>query len=280
MRKSKIPKEKQPFYFYSILLIITILYVGYMLNEIGIYMYVNRINSTSIQYEEFRKMKLPATWIKKVKSDIDNVDDLTIYMLVNDYDLSGKRNIKKSNFKKMRYKLAQNSTYQELEKYYYAILNDLKCFPIPLKENGESYVSFDDSWYADRNFGGARKHEGTDLMPEYNITGLYPIISMTDGVVEKIGWLEKGGYRIGIRASSGAYFYYAHLESYAADIKEGDKIKAGQLLGLMGDTGYGPEGTTGMFDVHLHFGIYVDTPFGELSVNPYYILQYLQSQYR
>lgn len=278
MRKSNIPVEKKPFYFYSILLIITILYVGYLLNQIGLYMYVNRINSTSIQYEDFRKIKLPTSWIKKVKKDIDNVDDLTITMLVNDYDLTGKKNIKESNLKKLRNKLAQNSTYQELKKYYYAILNDVEYFPVPGKENGESYVSFDDSWYAVRNYGGVRKHEGTDLMPEYNISGLYPIISMTDGVVEKIGWLEKGGYRIGIRASSGAYFYYAHLESYATGIKKGDKIKAGQLLGLMGDTGYGPEGTTGMFDVHLHLGIYVDTPSGELSVNPYYILKYLHSQ--
>ncbi len=241
-------------------------------------MYVNRINSTSIQYEDFRKMKLPASWIKKVKKDIANVEDLTITMLVNDYDLTGKKNIKKSNLKKLGNKLAQNNTYQELKKYYYTILNDVEYFPVPQKENGESYVSFDDSWYAVRNYGGARKHEGTDLMPEYNISGLYPIISMTDGVVEKIGWLEKGGYRIGIRAPSGAYFYYAHLESYATGIKKGNKIKAGQLLGLMGDTGYGPEGTTGMFDIHLHLGIYVDTPFGELSVNPYYILKYFHSQ--
>ena len=32
------------------------------------------------------------------------------------------------------------------------------------------------------------------------------------------------------------------------------------------------------FDIHLHLGIYVDTPFGELSVNPYYILKYFHSQ--
>jgi murein DD-endopeptidase MepM/ murein hydrolase activator NlpD len=223
-------------------------------------------------------MKLPSSRIKKVKKDINKVEDLTISMLINNYELSGKRNIKRSDMKKLILQVSQNKTYQELKKYYYAILNDIKYFPIPLKENGDSYVTFEDSWYADRNFGGARKHEGTDLIPEYNISGLYPIISITDGVVEKIGWLEKGGYRVGIRAPSGAYFYYAHLESYAEDLKQGDKIKAGQLLGFMGDSGYGPEGTTGMFVVHLHLGIYIDTPDGELSVDPYYILLYLQSQ--
>ncbi len=278
MRKLNIPAEKKPFYFFSVLLFITVLYSGYLLNQIGLHMYVNRINGTSIQYEEFRKMKLPPSRIKKVKKDIDKVEDLTITMLINDYELSEKKNIKTSNLKKLLPQVKHNEAYQELKKYYYAILNDIKYFPLPLKENGGSYVTFDDSWYADRNYGGARKHEGTDLMPEYSITGLYPIISITDGVVEKIGWLEKGGYRIGIRAPSGAYFYYAHLESYAEGIKKGDKIKAGQLLGFMGDSGYGPEGTTGMFAVHLHLGIYIDTPNGELSVNPYYILLYLQSQ--
>ena len=49
---------------------------------------------------------------------------------------------------------------------------------------------------------------------------------MTDGVIQSKGWLPKGGYRIGILAPSGGYFYYAHLDSYA-DIKEGDRVKRG-----------------------------------------------------
>ena len=46
----------------------------------------------------------------------------------------------------------------------------------------------------------------------------------------------------------------------------------------MGDTGYSKvEGTTGNFDVHLHVGIYFKTDhFDELSVDPYWILKYLE----
>ena len=45
----------------------------------------------------------------------------------------------------------------------------------------------------------------------------------------------------------------------------------------MGDSGYGPEGTTGMFDVHLHLGVYLRTDhYEELSVNPYWILRFLE----
>ncbi len=87
---------------------------------------------------------------------------------------------------------------------------------------------------------------------------------MTDGIIEKIGWLEMGGWRIGVRAPGGAYLYYAHLYSYAGDFKEGDRIKAGELIGYMGDTGYGKtEGTRGNFDVHLHVGIYIKTDHNE-----------------
>ncbi len=108
--------------------------------------------------------------------------------------------------------------------------------------------------------------------------GFYPVISISDGTVEKIGWLEQGGWRIGIRTESGAYLYYAHLYSYAPDLKQGDKVKAGSLLGYMGDSGYGKqENTVGNFAVHLHLGIYIRTDhYEELSVNPYWILKYLE----
>ena len=51
------------------------------------------------------------------------------------------------------------------------------------------------------------------------------------------------------------------------------------MIGFMGDTGYGTEGTRGQFDVHLHLGIYVRTKEKpEVSVNPYWILKSLEGQ--
>ena len=64
----------------------------------------------------------------------------------------------------------------------------------------------------------------------------------------------------------GRIFYYAHLDSYA-NLKVGDQVKAGQLLGFMGDTGYGEAGTKGMFPVHLHLGIYIYPDGTEMSIN-------------
>lgn len=177
---------------------------------------------------------------------------------------------------KAEHKWRQNPMFDEYMDVCDSIWRDLKYFPVPKSATDDSLtVSYGDSWMGERTFGGRRGHEGTDLMANENIPGLYPIISMTDGVVVNKGWLPKGGWRIGILSPSGGYYYYAHLSDYA-DIEEGDEIKAGELLGYMGDSGYGEEGTTGMFPVHLHVGIYIYPDGKEISINPYWIMRYLE----
>ena len=105
-------------------------------------------------------------------------------------------------------------------------LRHLEYFPVAEASNRtDMTVSFVNSWMFDRDYGGSRQHEGTDIMPSVDERGLYPVVSMTDGTVRSMGWLELGGWRIGIDAPGGAYFYYAHLASYA-DLKEGDRVEA------------------------------------------------------
>ncbi len=161
------------------------------------------------------------------------------------------------------------------------LFDDLKYFPVPLDLNPKTPdVAYENGWMETRTYGGERGHEGCDLMGDSLPRGYYPVVSMTDGVVEKVGWLPKGGWRIGIRAPGGAYFYYAHLERYDQEWNEGDLVAAGTILGFMGDSGYGEEGTVGQFPVHLHLGIYIPTEhYAELSINPYWILRHME-QYR
>lgn len=155
------------------------------------------------------------------------------------------------------------------------ILKEIKKSPV--QEDYIPFVNYSDSWNEARNFGGDRHHEGTDILSDTATKerGEIPVTSMSDGVVEQIGWLKLGGYRIGIRSPGGVYFYYAHLYSYAPGMKQGKRVQAGDIIGYMGDSGYGKkEGTVGKFPVHLHLGIYRnDRLHGEYSINPYQFLQ-------
>ncbi|MEG0806168.1 MAG: M23 family metallopeptidase [Lachnospiraceae bacterium] len=159
-----------------------------------------------------------------------------------------------------------------------AVWQDAIYFPVPASSSHEAYeVTYENSWMAERTVGGTRGHEGCDLMPQREERGYTPVVSISHGTIENIGWLKLGGYRIGIRSPHGVYFYYAHLSDYASNFQVGDSITAGMLLGFMGDTGYSEiEGTVGQFPVHLHLGVYLTIHQKETSINPYWMLKELQ----
>lgn len=228
---------------------------------------------------EFRQMQL-GDWI--LQSSL-NYDRITSLMVAFHYDLRALRgeNEQTADWEFVRDDLMRihPTAYGKLKNAYTMILSDIACFPVPLPDReGTPDISYEDSFGDSRSYGGERIHEGCDLSGSAMPRGFYPVLSMTAGKVEKVGWLEKGGWRIGIRSPSGAYFYYAHLYSYSRDWQPGDTVQPGTLLGFMGDSGYGSQGTVGMFDIHLHLGIYIPTDnYHELSVNPYWILRYSEA---
>lgn len=168
-------------------------------------------------------------------------------------------------------KMEKECSAQEVQ----TLLSEMKCFPVQEdKRNKETYY-FENGYGTARTYGGDRKHEGIDIMSSNNQAGYFQIQSVSDGVVEQMGWLPLGGYRIGIRSKSGFYYYYAHMDTYADTMKVGKKVSSGEVLGTMGNTGYGEEGTKGKFAVHLHFGIYRQVQGKEKSLNPYYLLRYV-----
>lgn len=163
-------------------------------------------------------------------------------------------------------------------------LAEVGCFPVAAdlerESQGKASFTFEDGFGEERTYGGERRHEGTDIMAADGLTGYYPVVSMTDGVIDKVGWLTLGGYRVGVRSPAGVYYYYAHLDSYSDVCVEGREVKAGELLGFVGDTGYGSEGTRGKFPAHLHLGIYLTDDTGtEYAVDPYPLLRFVQKQY-
>lgn len=134
-------------------------------------------------------------------------------------------------------------------------------FPVAINYN----YSYRSTWGHRRGFGGNRIHEGTDIFAGYGT----PVKSTTYGVVELKGWNLYGGWRIGIRDIHNIYHYYAHLNGYAEDLKVGDIVKPGDILGSVGSSGYGPPGTAGKFPPHLHYGMYKDNGHNEWSFDPY-----------
>jgi murein DD-endopeptidase MepM/ murein hydrolase activator NlpD len=117
------------------------------------------------------------------------------------------------------------------------------------------YTDYDD-FGASRSYGYARPHLGHDMMGQIGT----PIIAAESGYVEALGWNQYGGWRIGIRSfDKKRYYYYAHLRQnypYAENLKEGDIVSAGDVIGYMGHTGYSAkENVNNIETVHLHFGL-------------------------
>lgn len=120
---------------------------------------------------------------------------------------------------------------------------------------GYSFSDFDD-FGNKRTYGYARRHLGHDLMGSIGT----PIVAIESGVVEALGWNQYGGWRIGIRSfDKKRYYYYAHLRKnhpYQNGLKEGDIVKAGDVIGYLGMTGYSSKENVNNIDTpHLHFGI-------------------------
>lgn len=153
-------------------------------------------------------------------------------------------------------------TIATLYKHYKTIDLDKRVFPIPVRGYNYSYRG---TWGASRGWGGRRIHEGTDIFAGYGT----PVLSTTYGVIEVMGWNQFGGWRVGIRDHHNTYHYYAHLAYFNKDLKEGDIVEPGTIIGGVGSSGYGKEGTSGKFPPHLHYGMYKFNGRTEWAFDPY-----------
>ncbi len=115
------------------------------------------------------------------------------------------------------------------------------------------------------DFGNARvghTHEGNDLMGKK----MMPLVAAVDGTIINVNYPEESwGYSVTIRDKDDYTYHYLHMNNdtpgtddgggdgmnaYAPDVKQGNKVVKGQLIGYMGDSGNAE--TT---QAHLHFEI-------------------------
>ena len=156
----------------------------------------------------------------------------------------------------------------------------IKAFlPIAKNYNFSHYDDFGNS----RSYGFKRTHLGNDLMGSIGT----PIIAVESSIIEHLGWNQYGGWRIGIRSfDSKRYYYYAHLRKnhpYVQGLEEGMTVKAGDVIGYLGMTGYSIKENVNNINVpHLHFGMQlifdesqVDSP-NEIWIDVYQIIEFLK----
>jgi len=77
-----------------------------------------------------------------------------------------------------------------------------------------------------------------------------PLLAVAGGTVFSVGWNRIGGNRLWLRDHQGNLFYYAHLAAFSTSVRNGARVKAGQVVGFMGDTGDARGTTRLQFEVH------------------------------
>lgn len=95
--------------------------------------------------------------------------------------------------------------------------------------------------------GSDRVHHAIDIMA----AGGTPVVAAIDGTILKLRTGGNGGITIYQLGPDGrTLYYYAHLQRYAAGMREGLPIRRGEIIAYVGDTG-----NAGRGNFHLHFSV-------------------------
>jgi murein DD-endopeptidase MepM/ murein hydrolase activator NlpD len=108
-------------------------------------------------------------------------------------------------------------------------------------------------------------HEAVDILAARGT----PALAVDDGRVAKLFTSVRGGLTVYQFDPTETYcYYYAHLDRYAAGLKEGAFLRRGSVLGYVGTTGNSPKTTP-----HLHFTVFKLGPekrwWEGTAINPY-----------
>jgi len=95
--------------------------------------------------------------------------------------------------------------------------------------------------------GYNKMHRGTDFAAPSGT----PIMASGSGTVTRARWCGGGGNCVKIKHNSTYETIYAHMKAFAKGIREGRKVKQGQIIGYVGSTGL----STGP---HLHYEVIVN----------------------
>ncbi|MCR5609816.1 MAG: M23 family metallopeptidase [Lachnospiraceae bacterium] len=157
-----------------------------------------------------------------------------------------------------------------IKNVYRSIADEISYFPIVLLNSDNYEMNYKDLWAYNVYL------DGCNIVLNDKTDGKYPVISITNGNIIHIGWEEISGYMVEVKSENGNFYKYSHLHSFDSSIKKGDNIKAGQLLGFVGSSGNGEYGTSNKYTTHLNVSIHTNVKNNDISINPYFILKYLE----
>ena len=107
--------------------------------------------------------------------------------------------------------------------------------------------SFSDSYGGFRADVSGNWHHGDDVFAAIGT----PVVAVATGTVNRVGWERIGGWRLWVRDRRGNEFYYAHLSGYSPKVLRTRRVRAGEVLGFVGNSG---DAFTTPF--HLHFEVH------------------------
>jgi len=108
-------------------------------------------------------------------------------------------------------------------------------------------VSYGDTYGAARSDVPGGWHHGDDIFAPIGT----PVVAVADGTINRAGWEVVGGWRLWVRDRVGDEFYYAHLSGYTALALRDGRVKRGEVIGFVGNTG---DAFTTL--PHLHFEVH------------------------
>ena len=108
------------------------------------------------------------------------------------------------------------------------------------------YATFVDDWWFPRFVPTFHLHQGTDI---FAASGT-PVRSPVDGVLRQANGAV-GGLAAYVTQDDGSYVYMAHLAGFAPGFTTGDRVKVGDVVGYVGDTGNARGGSP-----HVHFELH------------------------
>ena len=124
--------------------------------------------------------------------------------------------------------------------------------PPPLTSGGYVFPTYGPASFGD-TFGASRPnvaggwHHGEDIFAPRGT----PLLAVADGTIFSVGWNDIGGWRVWLRDGEGNEFYYAHLSAYSPLAVNGGRVRGGDVIGFMGNSG-----DAEFAPAHVHFEIH------------------------